>query len=99
MPSRVRAGPRSAAFSASQSRGLLFGGLVAAFGAEDMRVAGDHLVGDRADDVGEGEEAGLGGHLGVVDGLEQEVAQLAREARPRPARSMASATSCASSMV
>ncbi len=44
--------------------------------AEDVRVAADHLGGDRLDDVGEGERAVLLGELRVIDDLEEEVAQL-----------------------
>jgi hypothetical protein len=47
-----------------------------------MRMAGHHLVADRADDIGKAEEAGLFGHPGVVDGLEQKVAQLAGQLVP-----------------
>jgi hypothetical protein len=47
-----------------------------------MRVAGHHLVADRADNIGKAEEAGLFGHPGVVDGLEQKVAQLAPQLVP-----------------
>ena len=51
-------------------------------GAEDMRVAGDHLVGDAVGDGIEIEAALLGAHLGVVDHLQQQVAELAGQGRP-----------------
>ena len=44
--------------------------------AEDMRMAADHLVGDRLDDVAESEFAGLLRHLRVIDDLQQQVAEL-----------------------
>ena len=47
--------------------------------AEDVRVAADDLGGDRGLDVGQVEDAGLGGQLGVEDDLEQQVAELAGE--------------------
>lgn len=43
---------------------------------EDMGMALDHLVADGARHVLDAEGAGLPGHLGVEDDLEQEVAQL-----------------------
>jgi hypothetical protein len=55
---------------------LLLGCLVPAFGAEDMRVPADHLVGDAADHGVEIERAFLFGHPGVVDDLEQQIPQL-----------------------
>ena len=42
-----------------------------------MRVAADDLRGDRGLDVGQVEDAGLGGELRVEDDLEQQVAELA----------------------
>jgi hypothetical protein len=71
---------------------LLFGGLVPAFVAEDMGVARDHLVGDGGHDLVEGEMPRLLGHLGVVDRLQEKVAQLAFSSS-QSCRSMASATS------
>ena len=47
-----------------------------ATGLPDVRVAADHLVGDGAGDVGEGEAALLLGHAGMEDDLEQQVARL-----------------------
>ncbi len=44
--------------------------------AEYVRMATNHLVGDRPGHIGEGEGAGLLGHAGVVDDLEQQIAQL-----------------------
>ena len=40
-----------------------------------MRMPADHLVRDRAHHIREGEGPGLLGHPGVIDGLEQQVAQ------------------------
>ena len=79
MPASV-AGPSAlAGLGALPVGGLLLGGLVAALVAEDVRVAADHLVGDGAHDVVPGEGAGLLGHAGVVDDLEQQVAELVAE--------------------
>ena len=47
--------------------------------AEHVRMAADHLVGDRASDVGEGEAAGFLGHARVVDDLEQQIAEFVRQ--------------------
>ncbi len=44
-----------------------------------MGVAADHLGGDRLDHVAKGKQAGLGRHLGVIDGLEEEIAELVLE--------------------
>src|SRR6185437_767333 len=49
--------------------------------AEDMRMAAQHLVGDGASDVVEVEEAGLLGHAGMEDDLEQQVAEFILERR------------------
>ncbi len=46
---------------------------------EDMRVAPNDLGGDRRVDVGEVEDAGLGGELGMQHDLQPEVAQLSGE--------------------
>ena len=48
-------------------------------GAEHVRMAADHLVGDRSRDFLEIEQAGLLGHLRMVDHLQQEIAQLVLE--------------------
>ena len=73
---------------------LLFGGLdgvpefqdfvagAGGFVAEDVGVAADELGVDRVEAVGEGEVAFFGGHLGVEDGLEDEVAELIAEVDP-----------------
>ena len=55
-------------------RGVARGGV-----AEHVRMAADHLVGDGARHIGEGEVAGFLGHAGVIDHLEQQVAQLVRQ--------------------
>ncbi len=55
-------------------------------------MAADHLVADGARDVGEGEAAGLLGHAGVIDDLEQQIAQFVGQ-RVEVAAAMASATS------
>ncbi len=47
--------------------------------AEHVGMAADHLRGDGLDDIGEGEGAGLLGEAGVIDDLEQEVAELVLE--------------------
>src|SRR5258708_5284995 len=47
--------------------------------AEDMGMAAQHLVGDRAGDVVEVEEAGLLGHARVKDDLEEQIAELVLE--------------------
>ena len=62
--------------------GLLRSRLVAGLVAKDMGVAGDHLVADRGDDIGEGEMARLGCHLRLVDGLEEKVAKLSLQLAP-----------------
>ena len=59
--------------------GGLGGGVAGRGVTEDVGVAADHFVGDGAGDVGEGEAAFLGGHLGVVDDLEEEVAEFIGE--------------------
>ena len=46
---------------------------------EDMRMAANHLGGDGLDHVAELEQAGFSRHLGVIDGLEEEVAELVLE--------------------
>ena len=53
--------------------------LLAARIAEDMRMAADHLAGDRVDDVIEREAPLFGSHLRVIDHLEEEVAKLVLE--------------------
>ena len=79
-PSRAPAGPR-------RRLGRPFGGLAGFPGhglglgsgdpgvAEHVRMAVDHLVGNGRGHVGEAEGAGLVRHLGVVDDLQQEIAQ------------------------
>ena len=64
-----------------------------AVAAEHVRMAADHLGGDGVDDVGEGEGLPLLGHAGVIDDLQQEVAQLVLQAPAGRSCSMASATS------
>ena len=49
--------------------------------AEHVRVAADDLGRDRRLDVGQVEDAGLGGELGVEHDLEQQVAELAGQRR------------------
>ena len=49
--------------------------------AEDVGVAADDLAGDRGLDVGQVEDAGLRGQLGVEDDLEPEVAELGGQLR------------------
>ena len=63
-------------------RRLLRGALVAAFLAEDMRMARHHLVGNRPHHIGKAEQARLFGHLRVIDGLQQQIAQFPRQLRP-----------------
>ena len=53
--------------------------------AEDVRVAADDLARDRGLDVGQVEDAGLGGQLGVEDDLQPEVAELGGQLRRGPA--------------
>ena len=62
--------------------GLLFGGFVARFVAKDMRVPRDHLVSDGLDDAVKGEMPGLCTHLGVIDRLQQQIAQFALQLGP-----------------
>jgi hypothetical protein len=50
--------------------------------AEDVGMAADELFVDSAEGLSDVEEALFGGHLGVEDGLEQEVAELFAEAGP-----------------
>jgi hypothetical protein len=69
---RRRIAQRIAAWGAERAPGLDPG--------EHMRMAADHLVGDAARDVREGEAAVLLGHPRVVDHLEQQVAQFVRRA-------------------
>ena len=47
-----------------------------------MRMPRDHLVGDRVGDIIEGEQSGLGRHLGVIDRLQQKIPQLALQLVP-----------------
>ena len=61
---------------------LLFGRLVAAFGAKDVGMARDHLVRHLVGHVVEVEQAPFGGDLGVEDGLEQQVAQFSLQLVP-----------------
>jgi hypothetical protein len=54
---------------------------IAALGTtEDMRVACDHLVGDRLDDVAEGKGVFFLGHACVKDHLEQEISEFLAKA-------------------
>ena len=62
--------------------GLLFGALVAALGAKDMRVPGDHLVGHGVGHLVEGEQPCLSRHLGVEHRLEEQITQLAFQVVP-----------------
>lgn len=55
---------------------LLVSGFVTAFITEDVRVAPDHLFGDRLCHIIKGKRAHFFGHLGVIDYLQQEVPQL-----------------------
>ena len=66
--------------------------------AEHVRMAADHLVRDRAGNIGEAEEPRLLRHARVIHDLEQQVAQLVGQLR-QSRRAMASATSYASSIV
>ena len=50
-------------------------GAAGLFVAEDVRMAADHLFGDRLDDIAEGEFASLFSHLRVIDDLQEQVAQ------------------------
>ncbi len=43
--------------------------------AKNMRMAADQLFGDAIDDVADIEMAGLAGHLGVIDRLQQQIAE------------------------
>ena len=62
-------------------RGVTRGGI-----AEHVRMAADHLVGDRPGHVGEREQPGFLGHAGVVDDLEQQVAEFVGQRREVVAR-------------
>ena len=66
--------------------------------AEHVRVAAHHLVADRGDDVAEIERARLLRHPRVEHDLQQQVAELVAQCG-RSLRSIASATSYASSIV
>ena len=44
-------------------------------------MAAHHLVGDRGGDVGEGESPSFLGHAGVIDDLEQQVAEFVGQRR------------------
>ena len=46
-----------------------------------MRVAANHLVGNRPGDIGKSEQAGFLGHSRVIDDLEQQVAEFVRQRR------------------
>ena len=84
---------RSAALLASQ-RAVCAAAVAPAVRAEDVRVAADHLVGDRrAPRRSKSKAPRLLGHPGVEDHLQQQVAELAPRAPPCRSRSMASATS------
>ena len=61
---------------------LLPGALVAGLIAEHMRVPRHHLVGNRGDHRGKAEMPGLGPDLGVIDGLQQQIAQFALQVAP-----------------
>ena len=50
--------------------------------AEDVRMTLDHLVGDRVRHRLEVEAARLGAHLGMVDDLQQQITELARQGGP-----------------
>lgn len=50
--------------------------------AEDVGMAADELFVDGAEGLGDVEEPLFGGHLGVEDGLEQEIAEFFAEAGP-----------------
>ena len=51
-----------------------------------MWMPSHHLVGDVAGDIGEAEPSFLLGHAGVVDHLEQQIAQLVRQGGEIPAQ-------------
>ena len=75
---RRRASARSR-FSSALIRphsALTASGVEVAGVAEHMRMAADQLGGDRLDDAAEVEQAGLLGHAGMKDDLQQEVAEL-----------------------
>jgi hypothetical protein len=58
----------------------------ARIGSEDVRMAADHLVGDRCDDVGDREMAGFFGDARMEHDLKQQVAELVLEIRHIGAR-------------
>ena len=62
--------------------GLLLGRFIAAFVAENMRVAGHHLVGDGIGHVLKGEQATVIGNLGMKHHLQQKIAQFAAQLVP-----------------
>jgi hypothetical protein len=55
--------------------------------AEDVRVAADDLRRDRGLDIGQVEDAGLRGELGVQDDLEPQVTELTGQRGVAPASS------------
>ena len=59
----------------------LGGGAVDRRVTEHMRMAPEHLVANRADDVGKGEISGFAAHLGVEHDLEQQVAKFVDQPR------------------
>jgi branched-chain amino acid aminotransferase len=66
--------------------GRLAFGIKGSRGAEHMRVAPHHLVGNQARNVGKAEQAGLFGHAGMEHHLEQQVAQFGGQGREVAAR-------------
>ena len=71
---------RFSAFSVSQAA-VCSSAVRSIFVAEHVRMALDHLVGERLGDVGEIERALLLGHAGVEGDLEEEVAEFFLERR------------------
>ena len=64
----------------------LRGGRARGFIAKHMRMAADHLIGNRPRDVGEAKKPGLLRHPGVIDHLEQQIAEFIGQRQKIPPR-------------
>ena len=60
--------------------GAVSGGTLSLF-AEDVGMTADELVVEMVEHVGDGEMAFVGGHFGIEEDLQQQIAQLFREVR------------------